>query len=41
VRIEEVDGERVGATDLMETMRSAGARVSPQGVVIEGSNARG
>lgn len=41
VRIEEVDGERVGATDLMETMRGAGARVSPQGVVIEGSNARG
>ncbi len=41
VRIEEVDGERIGATDLMETMRAAGARVSPQGVVIEGSNARG
>ena len=41
VKIEEVDGERVGATDLMDTMRAAGARVSPQGVVIEGSNARG
>lgn len=41
VRIEEVDGERVGATDLIKTMRDAGARVSPQGVVIEGSNARG
>ncbi len=41
LRIEEVDGERVGATDLMEVMRAAGARVSPQGVVIEAGNARG
>ena len=41
VKIEEVDGQRVGATDLMDAMRGAGARVSPQGLIIEGSNARG
>ncbi|MEO7589276.1 MAG: ATP-dependent helicase [Arachnia sp.] len=41
VRIEEVDGQRVAATGLLESMRGAGARVSPQGVVIEAGHARG
>ena len=41
VRIEEVDGQRVAASGFLDAMRAAGARVSPQGVVIEGGNARG
>lgn len=40
IRIEEVDGQRIAATGLLDAMRAAGARVSPQGVVIDGSHAR-
>ncbi len=41
LRIEDVDGERVAATGLLDAMLGAGARVSPQGVVIEAGHARG
>ncbi|MDO5736532.1 MAG: ATP-dependent helicase [Propionibacteriaceae bacterium] len=41
VRVEEVDGQRVAASGLLDAMRDAGARVSPQGVIIEGGHARG
>ncbi len=36
LRIEEIDGERVGASELEPAMRHAGARISPKGLIIEG-----
>ena len=39
VRIEEIDGERVGASGLEQTLLAAGARITPKGVSIEGAHA--
>ena len=35
LRIEEIDGERVGASGLEAALRSAGGRISPKGVIFE------
>ncbi|AQP46518.1 hypothetical protein BW730_02135 [Tessaracoccus aquimaris] len=39
LRIEEVDGERVGSSGLEATMLAAGARLTPKGVTIEAPHA--
>ncbi|SHI71654.1 ATP-dependent helicase Lhr and Lhr-like helicase [Tessaracoccus bendigoensis DSM 12906] len=39
LRIEEVDGERVGASGLEQAMLDAGARLTPKGVTIEAPRA--
>ena len=39
VRIEEIDGQRVGASGLEQTLLAAGARITPRGVSIEGAHA--
>ncbi|QNP57200.1 Lhr family helicase [Tessaracoccus defluvii] len=39
LRIEEVDGGRVGASGLEDVLRAAGARLTPSGVTFEGRRA--
>lgn len=39
VRIEEIDGERVGASGLESAMLAAGARLTPKGIAIEADGA--
>ncbi len=39
LRIEEVDGERIGASGLEDAMRSAGARLTPKGLSLEARHA--
>lgn len=39
VRIEEIDGDRPGTSGLQEAMLTAGARLTPKGIIIEGGRA--
>ena len=39
LRIEEVDGHRVGASGLEPALRAAGGRISPKGIVLEARGA--
>ena len=39
LRIEEIDGERVGASGLEPAMRAAGGRISPKGITLEAGRA--
>lgn len=39
LRIEEVDGERIGLSGLEPAMREAGALLTPKGVTIEAGRA--
>lgn len=39
LRIEEIDGERVGTSGVEAAMRAAGARISPKGLILEAGRA--
>ncbi|MFD0865171.1 hypothetical protein ACFQ06_05020, partial [Tessaracoccus lubricantis] len=39
LRIEEVDGERVGSSGLEATLLAAGARLTPKGITVEAPRA--